>query len=123
MADTTAPIEPPDLFVVLDAVDVEALAAFWMEALRYRRVDRLEQYVVLVPLEGHTGPMFLVQGVSEPKQTKNRMHVDLHVADPDAEADRLMALGATRVGGGELGGFSWICMRDPEGNEFDIGKR
>lgn len=123
MADTTASTEPPDLFIVLDAVDVEAIAAFWVEALRYRRVDRLEQYVVLVPLEGHTGPMFLVQGVNEPKQSKNRMHVDLHVADPEAEADRLVALGATRVGGGELGDFSWICMHDPEGNEFDIGKR
>ena len=119
------PTAPPDVFIVLDAVDVEMVAAFWVEALRYRRVDRLEQYVVLVPLEGNTGSVFLVQGVSEAKQTKNRMHLDLHVADPEAEAERLVALGATRTGAGRLerGDIAWITMTDPEGNEFDIGKR
>jgi predicted enzyme related to lactoylglutathione lyase len=115
--------EPPDVFIVLDAIDVERVAEFWAEALRYRRVDRLEQYVVLVPLEGGTGSVFLVQGVTDAKQTKNRMHLDLHVTDPEAEATRLVALGATRLGEGTLGEISWITMADPEGNEFDIGQR
>lgn len=115
--------EPPQVFVVLDAVDVERVAAFWVEALRYRRIDRLEQYVVLAPLDGDTGSVFLVQGVSEAKGTKNRMHLDLHVADPEAEAERLVGLGATRTGTGALGDIAWITMADPEGNEFDIGRR
>jgi hypothetical protein len=115
--------EPPEVFVVLDAVDVERIAAFWAEALRYRRVDRLEQYVVLVPLDGNSGSVFLVQGVLEPKRSKNRMHLDLHVADPEAEAERLVGLGATRTGSGILGDIAWITMVDPEGNEFDIGRR
>ncbi len=117
------PGEPPEVLIVLDAVDVDKVAAFWVEALRYRRVDRLEQYVVLVPLEANTGSMFLVQGVPEAKRTKNRMHLDLHVADPEAEAQRLVDLGATRTGAGMLGNFSWITMTDPEGNEFDIAGR
>lgn len=117
------PTRPPDVFVVLDAVDVDVVASFWAEALRYRRVDRLEQYVVLVPLEGNAGSVFLVQGVPEAKQVKNRMHLDLHVADPAAEAHRLVGLGARRVGSGELGEIAWITMTDPEGNEFDIGRR
>lgn len=108
---------------MLDAVDVETVAAFWVEALQYRKVDRLEQYVVLVPLDGNTGSAVLVQGVSEAKQTKNRMHLDLHVADPEAEAERLVGLGATRTGTGTLGEITWITMTDPEGNEFDIGRR
>ncbi|MEO6651984.1 MAG: VOC family protein [Ilumatobacteraceae bacterium] len=112
----------PEVFIVLDAVDVDTVAAFWAEAMRYQRVDRLEQYVVLVP-PGNSGPIFLVQGVSEPKHVKNRMHLDLHVTDPEDEAQRLVALGAQRVGAGALGEITWICMRDPEGNEFDIGKR
>jgi hypothetical protein len=117
-------IEPPDVFMVLDAVDVDLVAAFWAEALRYRRLDQLEQYVVLVPLEGNTGSVFLVQGVAEAKRTKNRMHLDLHVADPEAEAARLVALGATRTGDNSLGDdIKWITMTDPEGNEFDIGQR
>ncbi|MEO7398649.1 MAG: VOC family protein [Ilumatobacteraceae bacterium] len=116
-------IDPPDVFIVLDAVEVDTIAAFWTEALCYRRVDRLEQYVVLVPLHGNTGSVFLVQGVPEGKHTKNRMHLDLHVADPEAEAERLIGLGATRLGDGSLGDISWITMTDPEGNEFDIVRR
>lgn len=112
----------PEVFIVLDAVDVDTVAAFWAESMRYQRVDRLEQYVVLVPHEG-SGPVFLVQGVSEPKGGKNRMHLDLHVDDPEAEARRLVTLGAQRIGAGTLGEVTWICMTDPEGNEFDIGKR
>ena len=108
---------------MLDAVDTETVAQFWSEALRYRRVDRLEQYDVLVPLVGNSGSVFLVQGVSEAKQVKNRMHLDLHVADPEAEAARLVALGARRLGDGSLGEIKWITMADPEGNEFDIGQR
>ncbi len=118
-----APGEPPEVFIVLDALDVDKVAAFWGEAMRYRRVDRLEQYVVLVPLEGATGPVFLVQGVPEAKVAKNRMHLDLHVPDPEAEAQRLVGLGATRTGVGSLGEISWITMTDPEDNEFDIGQR
>ncbi len=114
--------EPPEVFIVIDAVDVDRVAAFWAEALRYRQVDRVEQYVVLVPLVGNAGSVFLVQGVTESKQTKNRMHLDLHVADPEAEADRLVSLGATRIGDGSLGEIRWITMVDPEGNEFDIGQ-
>jgi len=116
-------VEPPEVLIVLDALDVEAAADFWAEALRYRRVDRLDQYVVLVPARGNAGSVFLVQGVSEAKHTKNRMHLDVHVADPETEAERLVALGASRLGGNSLGDIEWITMADPEGNEFDIGKR
>ena len=93
-----AETEAPDTFVVLDSIDVDAQASFWAAALGYRRVDQLEQYVVLVPRQGNTGPVFLVQGVSDSKQVKNRMHVDLHFSDPEAHAERLVGLGATRLG-------------------------
>ncbi len=115
--------DPPEVFMVLDAVDVELVAAFWAEALGYRRVDRLDQYVVLAPREGRSGSVLLVQGVPESKTVKNRMHLDLHVADPGAEAERLVGLGAVRAGSGSLGEIGWINMTDPEGNEFDIGRR
>lgn len=115
--------EPPEVFLVLDAVDVDLVAGFWADALGYRRADRLDQYEVLVPADGNSGSVLLVQGVPEPKAVKNRMHLDLHVSDPEAEAARLVALGATRTGTGSLGEIVWINMKDPEGNEFDIGRR
>lgn len=115
--------QPPELSIVLDAANVDALAVFWAEALGYRRVDRLGPFVVLVPAEGASGAVFLVQEVPEVKASKNRMHLDLHVADPHAEAQRLVGLGASRTGNGTLGEITWITMVDPEGNEFDLGQR
>lgn len=109
----------PQLVLVLDSTDPAALAAFWASALGYRRRDAVEQYEVLVPPEGD-GPALLIQGVAEPKQGKNRMHLDLHVPDVPAEVERLLALGATREGEGEIGPISWVRMADPEGNEFDV---
>ena len=83
----------PQLVLVLDSTDPAALAEFWASALHYRRRDAVEQYEVLVPTEGE-GPALLIQGVAEPKQGKNRMHLDLHVPDVAAEVERLVALGA-----------------------------
>jgi hypothetical protein len=53
-------------------------------------------YVALFS-NGAPGPKLLLQRVAEPKTVKNRMHFDIEVADVHAEADRLVALGATRV--------------------------
>ncbi len=111
-----------EIVIVLDSVDPDALAPFWCEALRYQRLDGVEQYAVLTPAEGGRGPMMLIQGVSEPKQGKNRMHLDLHVPDLAAEVDRLVGLGAQRIGDGAIGdSIRWVRMLDPEGNEFDLG--
>ncbi len=87
----------------------------------------------IVDPEGH-GPRIWFQIVPEPKTVKNRMHIDVHVsggrANPialrrdrvDAEAKRLVSLGATMIGVLEADGIDHygVAMRDPEGNEFDI---
>lgn len=44
-----------------------------------------------------------VQAVDKPTPGKNRMHLDLHVPDMQAEARRLVELGATRLGEGRAG--------------------
>jgi hypothetical protein len=83
---------------------------------------------------GH-GPNIWFHLVPEAKIVKNRLHLDIHAsgerADPiearkhrvDAEARRLVALGATTVGAlmedGILDHYA-VGMKDPEGNEFDI---
>jgi hypothetical protein len=57
-----------------------------------------------------------------PKFAKNRLHLDIAPpADQDqqAEIDRLVALGATRVDIGQ-GDVSWVVMADPDGNEFCV---
>ena len=77
------------------------------------------------------GPRVLFQKVPEPKATKNRVHLDLRTAPGlegdermaalEAESERLVALGATRLQRHEPApplttGF--LVMADPEGNEF-----
>ena len=109
------------LGLVLDCMDPDALGEFWSAALGYTNAGRFGSYVVLVPKEVGP-PKLLLQQVPEPKPGKNRMHFDVHVADIEAEAARLVELGAARAEPGtrsELG-TTWVLMTDPEGNEFCV---
>ena len=67
-------------------------------------------------------PWILFQLVGEPKTVKNRVHLDVRptVADLAALRDRLVARGATVVGGGRQGPHEWVTLADPEGNEFCV---
>ena len=109
------------LGLVLDCTDPERLAEFWAPALGYVSLGTAGNYVALFP-DGAPGPKLLLQQVEEPKTVKNRMHFDIEVADIQAEADRLVALGATRVSDGPCRehGSTWMLMSDPEGNEFCV---
>jgi predicted enzyme related to lactoylglutathione lyase len=110
------------LGLVLDCLDPVALAPFWAEALGYTVIGDAGSYVLLLPSEGNSGPQLLLQRVPEPKQGKNRMHLDVHTPDIEREASRLGELGATRVRAETLceHGTNWILMQDPEGNEFCV---
>ena len=116
MADSS-----PAIGLVLDCNDPVALAEFWAPALDYVSVGELGAYVALFP-NGRPGPKLLLQRVDESKVAKNRMHLDIEVPDIEAEAQRLVTLGATRVQDDTLSelGTTWILMADPEGNEFCV---
>lgn len=80
------------------------------------------------------GPAIWFHVVAEAKAVKNRLHIDVHASgertDPietrrgrvDAEADRLVGLGATKTVVMYQEGIDHYAagMKDPEGNEFDI---
>lgn len=65
-------------------------------------------------------PRMFFQRVPEPKSTKNRMHLDVPVAqgELDDEVAAWQASGASFVEFGSHPGHRWAVMRDPEGNEF-----
>ncbi|UGT61117.1 VOC family protein [Nocardia asteroides] len=78
-----------------------------------------------------TGPRLFFQQVPEDKVAKNRVHLDVRAAPGltgdermaalEAECDRLVALGATRLRRSEPAppmSHGFIVMADPEGNEF-----
>jgi len=59
---------------------------------------------------------------AEAKSGKNRLHLDLRTADLDAEAGRVIALGAVRLTSTPVteGGWSWHILAGPDGNEFCV---
>jgi predicted enzyme related to lactoylglutathione lyase len=113
---------PPPLALVIDCADPDRLAEFWAAALGYRPLGQAGPYRSLVPADGSPGPKLILQGVSEGKVAKNRMHLDIHTADVDAEVERLIALGGRRADSPaiEEHGTRWVVMGDPEGNEFCV---
>ncbi len=76
------------------------------------------------------GPRIYFQQVPEPKIVKNRVHLDVNVGGGlqtplderrkrvNAEVERLVGLGATKLRSVEEHGEAWVVMADPEGNEF-----
>jgi len=80
------------------------------------------------------GPRIWFQIVPDDKTIKNRIHIDVNASGGrgsslevrrervEAEADRLVALGATRLSTMSQEGLDHyaVAMADPEGNEFDI---
>ena len=104
--------------IVVDALDPVALGRWWAEALDWVVVnDDPEEFEIRPAPERLPGILF--EHVTEPKATKNRVHIDLRPDDQAAEVERFLALGATKVDIGQ-GDVSWVVMADPEGNELCI---
>ncbi len=103
--------------LTLDVSDLDRQTAFWCAAFGYEHKGGVAQYHVLLdPTE--TLPKMLLQRVPESKAAKNRLHIDFHVADVEAQAKRIEALGASRLSRTDEFGIHWVTMLDPEGNEF-----
>ena len=105
--------------IVIDASDVDRLAAFWATVLGWEcRLDPDGDVVVADPAHGSGLELYLI-GVPEAKTVKNRVHIDLKPtgADQAEELERLLGLGAVRVDM-DQGDPSWLVLADPEGNEF-----
>ena len=139
-----------DVQITFDCADPAGLAAFWAEALGYRLQDpptgfeSWEQALEAmgVPPESRNdasavvdpeglGPRLFFQRVPERKQVKNRVHLDVRAAPGlegdarmaalEAEAERLISHGATRLQRYEPApplSAGHIVLADPEGNEF-----
>jgi predicted enzyme related to lactoylglutathione lyase len=106
----------------VDCGDAGKLAAFWAAALgRAVEPGATPESAAIAPDDsGPTGPRLLFHQVPEPKTVKNRLHIDLISNAFEAEAQRLIALGASPIREFTKGSASWTTFADPEGNEFDL---
>ncbi len=134
--------------VTFDCADLRALSLFWNEVLGYELpppppgFESWDAFSATLPEHlrnsasasqdpAGAGPRIFFQRVPEGKTLKNRVHLDVRAAPGlqgeermaalEAECERLVALGATRVVRHEPAppmGAGHIVMQDPEGNEF-----
>jgi predicted enzyme related to lactoylglutathione lyase len=102
---------------MLDCADAEALAPFWAELLGYEIGSRVTQFIFLRDPE-RRGLAMGLQQVPEPKERKNRAHVDLIVDDLTSAHDWVIEHGGRKLAQHAIGDFTWYVMADPEGNEF-----
>jgi hypothetical protein len=133
--------------VTFDCAEPERVARFWCEVLGYvvppppSGFDSWDDFDRSLPPEQQgsafacidpsgVGPRLYFQRVPEGRVVKNRVHLDVRVgtglvgaerlATLEAECERLLALGATRVQTllADDNNESCIAMQDVEGNEF-----
>ncbi|GAB3670147.1 VOC family protein [Saccharopolyspora tripterygii] len=134
--------------ITFDCAHPQALGLFWNQVLGYETpppppgFDSWEAFSATLPQEERdtrwacvdpegVGPRLFFQRVPEPKQVKNRLHLDVRAAPGlqgddrmaalEAECERLVALGAAkqrRVDPAPPMESGFIVMTDPEGNEF-----
>jgi hypothetical protein len=105
--------------VVVDALDPVRLGHWWAEVLDYRVQYEAPDEVVVGP-DGEGRPGLCFVAVPDPKDGKNRLHLDLNPEDQDAEVERLLDMGARHVDVGQSGSATWVVLADPEGNEFCV---
>ncbi len=113
--------------ITVDAIDPQALAKFWAEALGWSTGQDVNENEVWIERElddpRQTGfPDILFLKNPDAKKVKNRLHLDLRPADQAAEVARLETLGAKQIDIGQSAEptCTWVVMADPEGNEFCV---
>lgn len=105
--------------ITVDCTDPDTLAQWWAQAVNgtVNAVVPGEFVVVALP----AGPNLGFQHVDDPTPGKNRVHLDFHAADMEAEVARLVGLGAGEAGRHSFGPeFNWAVLTDPAGNAFCI---
>ncbi len=117
-----APAAPPVGWlrgVIVDAIDVERLGAFWQQVLGVGVAQQIPGWLELK--FGPEGSLLAFQPVDPIAHVPGRIRIDIEVEDLEAANARIVELGGAlkeivRFKPGE----EHRVMTDPEGNEFNI---
>ncbi|MCL2787423.1 MAG: VOC family protein [Micrococcales bacterium] len=108
--------------ITFDSRDPRALAAWWAKALDGEIVSDMDGFYVTIMPGGEASLPLSFQLIEDPTPGKNRIHLETTASDGrEAEVDRLVKLGASVVYQGDMGGFAWTTLADPDGNLFCVG--
>jgi len=107
--------------VVINARDVERVAAFWKTLLGVEERTRVRGFVWLEPQPG-TNISLAVQQVEDPTEGRNRLHFDFGSSDATETAKQVVELGGRELEQHEIQGFTWTVFADPEDNEFCVAQ-
>ncbi|MGW2107381.1 VOC family protein [Streptomyces sp. NPDC001948] len=108
--------------ITIDCSDAYGLARFWSEVLDAPLSDEDAPGDPEALVEAPGAALLFIQ-VPEPRNGKNRVHLDIQPQDRtrDEEVERLLGLGATLVADHRKpNGRGWATLGDPEGNEFCV---
>jgi predicted enzyme related to lactoylglutathione lyase len=108
--------------IVVDVEDPERQARFWSEAAGWPVVG-VEPGGSRLRAPSGTGPFLDLIRVPEPKQAKNRLHLDVAPLQDDNQEEavvRLQAAGARAADVGQGQDVTWVVLADPEGQEFCV---
>ena len=104
--------------IVWGVKDIPRAVEFWCAALGYRPAyPPCEDFAILVPVEGE-GFQLSLNRVASPHA--RRHHMDLFADDREAEAERLISLGASRKQWDYEPGADYTVLEDPDGNPFCV---
>ncbi|MGO4189322.1 VOC family protein [Pseudarthrobacter sp. TAF60_1] len=111
----------PIAAVVVNCADPRAMARFWSETMDWTLHEVTDDHARLRSAKG-VGPYLEFLRTPALQAWWNRVHLDLMPYPGDdqaAEVERLKTLGATDADVGQ-GDAPWVCLADPEGNEFCV---
>lgn len=105
--------------IVIDCTNLPKMIAFWRAALHYVPRDPPEEDGVVLKDPAGGGPNVSLNRTTEEHLVDYRIHLDLYSANPEAEVNRLLGLGATLIRPAEKG-HDFVTLADPDGNLFDV---
>lgn len=103
------------------------MADFWQGLTGYERSEDTTRHVYLVHPERATAGLYLHKVPEERPAGKNRVHLELWVADLDAARARVGELGGRMIadyadGSDDEPDMAFAVFEDPEGNVFCLAE-
>lgn len=101
--------------ITYDCNDPRSLAGFYAKLLDAPIEHASHDFIIVGSI-----PNLGFQRVERHIQSKNRVHVDLHVDDRESAIAKAIELGAHKGDTHSMDDLTWTTMYDPDGNSFDI---